>query len=496
MIWEIDDHAPVIEGLDAHGRPDPAYAASLGLRAAGRGARVLAALIEWLVAVLIALPAIIVLTPPLTQALSGTLDLGSVFGGANGVWAIVAVAVSQGLMTAYVVVQLVLHGRKGVTLGKAICGIRSVNVRTLERPGFWRGAVVRYLVAYASLLVPLIGPLLVIALSPLFDTERRGRGWLDLAAATWFVDVRGGLNPYDQKRMRIARKRVKTPEVEEQAPLPSLATPVDRDAPAEYVPSARLSGGVIGAHRTSTPTAPDAAQPQVSGSMVSAVPPSHATGAATPSPAPAAPTSFAPPAAESAPFVPPVIAPQPTGAAPAAVPAPAPASAVAPAVPAPVPVQAAPAVVPQTPAPASTPGPASAASAAAPAPASAPSPAPASPAPAPATPAGVRAVLVLDTGERIEVRGTTLFGRSPSPAAGEGETQLVAVFDDTRSVSKTHIAVMPARRGLFVVDRASTNGSAIVRGGSETALAPGHPVELKAGDTVRFGDRTLQVERV
>ncbi|WZO58031.1 FHA domain-containing protein [Microbacterium sp. LWH10-1.2] len=108
----------------------------------------------------------------------------------------------------------------------------------------------------------------------------------------------------------------------------------------------------------------------------------------------------------------------------------------------------------------------------------------------------MRAVLVLDTGERIEVRGTTLFGRSPSPAAGEGETQLVAVFDDTRSVSKTHIAVMPARRGLFVVDRASTNGSAIVRGGSETALAPGHPVELKAGDTVRFGDRTLQVERV
>ncbi|RBO72046.1 hypothetical protein DSP71_13175 [Microbacterium sp. H6] len=109
---------------------------------------------------------------------------------------------------------------------------------------------------------------------------------------------------------------------------------------------------------------------------------------------------------------------------------------------------------------------------------------------------GVRALLVLDTGQRIEVRGTTLFGRSPSAAAGEGEALLVPVVDDTRSVSKTHIAVMPARRGVFVVDRASTNGSAIVRGGSETALPAGHPAELQIGDTVRFGDRSLLVEWV
>ncbi|MDF2507161.1 MAG: hypothetical protein K0Q52_1020 [Microbacterium sp.] len=421
MIWEIDDGAPEVEGLDAHGRPDPAYAQALGLLPAGRGARVLATLIESAVAVLIALPAVIALTPVLAQASSGRFDPAEFFARDDLVWLIVAAAVSQGLMIAYIVVQLVLHGRKGVTLGKAICGIRSVNVKTLERPGFWRGAVVRYLVACASLLIPLIGPVLVIMLSPLFDIERRGRGWLDLAAATWFVDVRGGLNPYDQKRMRIARKRVKTPEHEEKAPLPSLATPVDRDAPDEYVPSARLSGGVIGAHRgTSAPVGepPEAPAP---GSMVSAVPPSLATGSPPPAPAPT----------------------------PASAPAPAPV----------------------------------------------PAPAPAAPEPAaPAASAGVRAILVLDTGERIEVRGTTLFGRSPSAAAGEGVAHLVPVVDDTRSVSKTHIAVMPARRGVFVVDRASTNGSAIVRGGTETALAAGHPAELQTGDTVRFGDRSLQVE--
>ncbi|PKQ33329.1 MAG: RDD family protein, partial [Actinobacteria bacterium HGW-Actinobacteria-11] len=130
----------------------------------------------------------------------------------------------------------------------------------------------------------------------------------------------------------------------------------------------------------------------------------------------------------------------------------------------------------------------------APAPAAVPADVPAAPADARVVPAGVRAILVLDTGERVEVRGTTLFGRSPSAAAGEGEALLVPVVDDTRSVSKTHIAVMPARRGVFIVDRASTNGSAIVRDGVETVLVAGHPAELRTGDTVRFGDRSLQVE--
>jgi uncharacterized RDD family membrane protein YckC len=473
VIWEIDDHTPEVEGLDAHGRPDPAYAEALGLRAAGRGPRVLASLIELAVAVVIALPAIIALTPVLVQAASGEFDPEKFFARDDLVWLIVAAAVSQGLMIAYVVVQLVLHGRKGVTLGKAVCGIRSINVRTLERPGFWRGAVVRYLLAWASFIVPLIGPVLVIMLSPLFDIERRGRGWLDLAAATWFVDVRGGLNPYDQKRMRIARKRVKTPEHEEKAPLPSLATPMHRDAPAEYVPRARLSGGVIGAHRSASGPAAEQPDAPAPGSMVSAVPPSLATGAPVPAafapPAPAAPA----PAPAPAPAVP---APAPAAPAPAvqAPPAPAPAPAVQdPSAPAPAPAPAPAVQAPPVPAPVLSP-----------------------PEPRPQAPVGVRAILVLDTGERIEVRGTTLFGRAPSAAAGEGEALLVPVVDDTRSVSKTHIAVMPARRGVFIVDRASTNGSAIVREGAETALSAGHPAELQTGDTVRFGDRSLLVEWV
>jgi hypothetical protein len=143
-----------------------------------------------------------------------------------------------------------------VTLGKALTGLRAVNVATLERPKFWRGAVVRYLVLSASFLLPLIGPLLVIALSPLFDPQRRRRGWPDLAAAMWIVDIKKGLNPYDAKRMRIARKTVATDLKDEKASLPSLATPVSAPTSDVYIPVARNRGGVVGAPRERTGAAP------------------------------------------------------------------------------------------------------------------------------------------------------------------------------------------------------------------------------------------------
>lgn len=462
MIWEIDDGEKQIEGLDAAGHPDPAYAASLGLLPAPFGRRTMATVIELLILMLFALPAMLVATPALIEIVSGTGDAGTMLSDGALVWPIVTLAVGNVLATVFIVLQLVLLGRKGVTAGKAVFGLRAVNVRTLERPGFWRGAVVRYLVLSLSFLLPLLGPLLVVALSPFFDSERRGRSWLDQAGATWLVDARRGLNPYDVKRMRIARKSVRITEHERGPALPSLATPVERDAPAEYTPSGRLSGGVIGAHRRTTPPQPAAPE---------AAPVARA--------APAAAAPFAPAVAPSGmvdAVPPPLVAGQlldsfaPRGApAASAAPAPGAPAAAAPAAPAPAaaPEAAAPVAQPEVPAPA------------------------ASEAAAPA----VRAVLRLDDGNRIEVRGATLIGRAPAPVAGEGAVQLVAVADDTRSVSKTHLAILPARRGVLVIDRGSTNGSVIARDGAELPLTPGDPAPVQTGDVVRFGDRTLTVER-
>ncbi|MGV9194887.1 RDD family protein [Microbacterium sp. MC2] len=433
-IWEIDEAERPVEGLDPYGRPRPEYAASLGLIPAPFGRRVLATVYEALVVCVLQLPLLLVTLPALLDTVTGG-DPAAVLQRGDLVWVVLAGAFSYALTTAFLLVQLILLGRRGVTLGKAFTGIRVVNVRTLERPKFWRGAVVRYLVMWASFLVVLIGPLLVIALSPLFDSEKRGRGWPDRAAQTWFVDARRGLNPYDAKRMRIARKAVSTDLVDQRNVLPSLATPRSGRGPEVYIPVTRSSSGVLGAARSERTDAPG--EPPAIPTVVA---PSVAELAAAPAAAqpPAAPAAAPTPAAP-----PPVVGP------PASTPAPA--------------AWQPPQLLPRD--------------------------------PEPAAPSSTRSVsLVLDTGETLDIPdGGALIGRAPTAGPADAGLDLVSVVDASMSVSKTHLAVLVGDEVVVVVDRGSTNGSAVIRGGGEQPLAPGEKVPVTAGDTIRFGDRLAQV---
>lgn len=503
MIWEIDESRKVVEGLDDDGRPDPAYAAALGLRPAPLGRRALASIIEFAFYSLLQLPYWLVALPTLIKVATGSLQPYGLASHPNLVWMIVATAASAVLTTAFTVVQIVLHGRKGVTLGKALTGIRSINVATLARPGIGR-ALVRALVLWAIFLVPVIGPVLFFV-SPLLDREKRGRGWLDKVGGTWFVDVRDGLDPYHDKKMRIARKTVSAEPEAAKSELPSLATPAGSLAQA-YRPGARISSGVVGAARPQqlhTEQVGLVAQPvqDVPSHTVPGMPaggarlggyrpggyrPGELSGAARadderqPWAAPAAPQPSAP-----QPAAPQHSAPQPA---------------------APQPIASAP-----------------------------PGPSPAAPAPAPVAPASTSAIrdetvvepdidgiddrtvrrvevddddldvtrarparrpagatLAFDTGDRFALTGAALIGRNPSPSDGEAVEHLLPLTDDTRTVSKTHVLVTVAP--LAVVDRASTNGSAVVRAGVEQQLEPGRPFALEPGDVVRFGDRTFTIE--
>ncbi len=310
VIWEIDEDSRTIEGLDDRGRALPAYAASLGMLPAPVGRRVAATAIEVGIYLTLQLPLLLGALPALLAVATAADPRAALVDRGDLVLIIVCALASSVLTTAYVLTQLILHGRRGVTVGKALLGLRSVNVRTLEKPGFWRGAVVRYLVLVGSFVVALVGPLVVIALSPLFDRDRRGRGWPDLAAATWIVDIRRGLNPYDVKRMRIARKTVATDLRDERDALPSLATATGEQPVPGFVPTARSRGGVLGAPRLDAgPGASPAAAGAPSAPPVPAVP------------APAAPAPLAVPASPGIPaslnaWAPPVLmdpAPAPRG---------------------------------------------------------------------------------------------------------------------------------------------------------------------------------------
>ncbi len=271
MIWEIDEQKPTIEGLDAQGRPDPAYAAALGLLRAPFGRRALAVTIDVTIWVILLLPLLIGATPLLLKLATGAISPYGFLNHPDFLLAVVMASISTLLGLVYLVVQLILHGTKGVTIGKAVTGIRSVNVRTLERPRV--GAVLlRFLIVVAAGVVPLLGPAFIL-ISPTFDPEGRGRGLHDKATGIWLVDVRKGLNPYDEKRMRVARKVVKAEPSLGRSALPSLATPTDPGAQPEYRPGQPGQRGCAGHRATARgarapggrPVVGDAATAQTAG---------------------------------------------------------------------------------------------------------------------------------------------------------------------------------------------------------------------------------------
>jgi uncharacterized RDD family membrane protein YckC len=235
------DDAPT-PGLDASGRPDPAYAAGLGLRAAPTGRRSAAFALDATAYTLAASPAIV----GAVLLANGTVGADSATGvdPSSLVLPLVLITLGQLLVTAFGLTQLALHGRRGVTLGKRALGLRSVQVADFGRAGFWR-VVLRVLVLWASQVVlPLVGPALMFA-SGLWDPEQRGRSWLDRVGRCWVVDVRHGLDPFDLKALRHARRRLDAPAVSV-ARMPSLAT--DRGVDEEtFIPQARSASGVVAA---------------------------------------------------------------------------------------------------------------------------------------------------------------------------------------------------------------------------------------------------------
>ena len=104
-------------------------------------------------------------------------------------------------------------------------------------------------------------------------------------------------------------------------------------------------------------------------------------------------------------------------------------------------------------------------------------------------------VLRVDSGEALELGPFCLLGREP--VARDGDPPAIFVrFDDVKlSVSKTHIAYGVDERGLWVMDRNSTNGTTVIEpSGRRVPCAPGAREYLEVGAQVQIGQRRLTVE--
>jgi uncharacterized RDD family membrane protein YckC len=104
--------------------------------------------------------------------------------------------------------------------------------------------------------------------------------------------------------------------------------------------------------------------------------------------------------------------------------------------------------------------------------------------------------ILLDDGRRIAVEGLVLLGRNPQPKAGEEDAQLIKIADETRTVSKSHLAVGVDAGGIYVVDRGSTNGSTVsTTNGLSSRCRAGEMVRVGDGAIVSIGDHWLEITR-
>ena len=111
---------------------------------------------------------------------------------------------------------------------------------------------------------------------------------------------------------------------------------------------------------------------------------------------------------------------------------------------------------------------------------------------APAEPAPDDAVVLrFDSGAVHWFHGTCVVGRNPEAEPG---VATVAVPDLSRTLSKTHVALVQADGHVLVRDLGSTNGTSVVRADSSFEdLVPGVDLTVAAGATVRIGDHAFVV---
>jgi uncharacterized RDD family membrane protein YckC len=104
--------------------------------------------------------------------------------------------------------------------------------------------------------------------------------------------------------------------------------------------------------------------------------------------------------------------------------------------------------------------------------------------------------ILLDDGRRITLDGLVLLGRNPQPKAGEEDAQLIKIADESRTVSKSHLAVGVDAGGVYVVDRGSTNGSTVsTTNGMSARCRAGEMVRVGDGAIISIGDHWLEITR-
>ncbi|MBN8424504.1 FHA domain-containing protein [Microbacterium esteraromaticum] len=106
-------------------------------------------------------------------------------------------------------------------------------------------------------------------------------------------------------------------------------------------------------------------------------------------------------------------------------------------------------------------------------------------------PATTHGTARLSTGQVVELDRTVIIGRRPrtTRASGESMPHLVAVDSPQQDISRSHLEIRPEGDSVVVIDLRTTNGSTLIRPGTDPVrLHPGEPTLVLGGDVVDLGD--------
>lgn len=115
--------------------------------------------------------------------------------------------------------------------------------------------------------------------------------------------------------------------------------------------------------------------------------------------------------------------------------------------------------------------------------------------PVAASPQGARGRLVLDQGATLPLDRSWVLGRNPVPQRSHPGAQPFLVPDLDKTLSKSHVVLVPVPTGVEVTDLYSTNGvSVTLPGGAVQVVGPGRSILAPLGSTITWGARTMEVQ--
>lgn len=104
--------------------------------------------------------------------------------------------------------------------------------------------------------------------------------------------------------------------------------------------------------------------------------------------------------------------------------------------------------------------------------------------------------IALDDGRVVPLDVTVLLGRNPQRRPEDPITQLVPSSGDGRTIDRTHVMIGLDTLGVFVLDRDSSTGTAVLlQDGSLEELQPELKRYVGDGQRVVYGERWFIVQR-